>query len=89
MAPRVPGAAGHAGSAVALAAGLANHRRGFFEVVRYRVAHGRTAVWHRRIGIRAGIEQPVLDPKDFADLDLDPAVWKANMPATPDTTERR
>ena len=39
--------------------------------------------------IRAGIEQPVLDPKDFADLDLDPAVWKANMPATPDTTERR
>ena len=39
--------------------------------------------------IRAGIEQPVLDPKDFADLDLDPAVWKANMSATPDTTERR
>ena len=45
---------------------------------------------HRGDGeIRAGIEQPVLDPKDFADLDLDPAVWKANMPATPDTTERR
>ena len=28
--------------------------------------------------IRAGIEQPVLDPKNYADLDLDPAVWQAN-----------
>ena len=38
--------------------------------------------------VRAGIEQPVLDPKDFADLDLDPAVWQANAPATTDASSR-
>jgi len=39
--------------------------------------------------IRAGIEQPVLDPKNYADLDLDPAVWQANASATTDASARR
>lgn len=27
--------------------------------------------------LKAGVESPVLDPRDYADLDLDPAVWPA------------
>jgi AGCS family alanine or glycine:cation symporter len=34
--------------------------------------------------IKAGIEQPVLNPKDYADLDLDPAAWpEAQAPIHP------
>ncbi|KFX70968.1 sodium:alanine symporter [Pseudomonas taeanensis MS-3] len=33
--------------------------------------------------VKAGVESPVFDPKQFADLDLDPAAW----PATPPTSE--
>ncbi len=32
--------------------------------------------------IKAGIETPVLDAKQFADLDLDPQVWSANQAPT-------
>ncbi|HUE91665.1 alanine/glycine:cation symporter family protein [Pseudomonas sp.] len=31
--------------------------------------------------IKAGVESPVLDAKNFADLDLDPAVWSNSAPA--------
>ncbi|HEX5843827.1 MAG TPA: alanine:cation symporter family protein, partial [Pseudomonas sp.] len=39
--------------------------------------------------IKAGIESPVLDAKNFADLDLDPAVWaaQANQAAKRDQAE--
>ncbi|SDH39559.1 alanine or glycine:cation symporter, AGCS family, partial [Pseudomonas benzenivorans] len=30
--------------------------------------------------IEAGVESPVFDPKQFADLDLDPAAWPASPP---------
>ncbi len=33
--------------------------------------------------IKAGIESPVLDAKNFADLDLDPAVWAAQSHSAP------
>ncbi|MEX6500698.1 alanine/glycine:cation symporter family protein [Pseudomonas zhanjiangensis] len=36
--------------------------------------------------IKAGVESPVLDPAQFADLDLDPAVWPAK-PATPQAAD--
>jgi AGCS family alanine or glycine:cation symporter len=35
--------------------------------------------------IKAGVTSPVFDPKQFADLDLDPAVWPAQPPTTPQT----
>jgi AGCS family alanine or glycine:cation symporter len=28
---------------------------------------------------KAGVESPVFDPKNFADLDLDPSVWPARV----------
>lgn len=30
--------------------------------------------------IKAGVEQPVLNPKDYADLDIDPAAWPEPQP---------
>ncbi|HBX57800.1 alanine/glycine:cation symporter family protein [Pseudomonas sp. UBA2684] len=35
--------------------------------------------------IAAGVESPVFDPKQFADLNLDPAAWPANPPPAPVT----
>jgi len=35
--------------------------------------------------IKAGVTSPVFDPKQFADLDLDPAVWPAQPSTTPQT----
>ncbi|TRO21814.1 alanine:cation symporter family protein [Ectopseudomonas mendocina] len=37
--------------------------------------------------IRAGVESPVLDAKQFADLDLDPAVWGSQPGETADQAE--
>ncbi|MBS7662647.1 alanine:cation symporter family protein [Pseudomonas lalucatii] len=31
--------------------------------------------------VKAGVESPVFDPKQFADLDLDPAAWPAGAPS--------
>jgi AGCS family alanine or glycine:cation symporter len=33
--------------------------------------------------IKAGVESPVFDPKQFADLDLDPAAWPAQPSTAP------
>jgi AGCS family alanine or glycine:cation symporter len=27
--------------------------------------------------VRAGVEEPVFDPRQYADLDIDPAAWPA------------
>jgi AGCS family alanine or glycine:cation symporter len=35
--------------------------------------------------IKAGVESPVFDPKQFADLDLDPAAWPAKPSTAPHT----
>ncbi|HCP55141.1 MAG: sodium:alanine symporter [Pseudomonadaceae bacterium] len=37
--------------------------------------------------IKAGVKSPVFDPKDFADLDLDPTVWSAPVAAEPARTD--
>ncbi|HZX51284.1 MAG TPA: sodium:alanine symporter, partial [Pseudomonas sp.] len=36
--------------------------------------------------IKAGVESPVLDAKNFADLDLDPGVWSNPAPAAKPVT---
>jgi alanine or glycine:cation symporter, AGCS family len=37
--------------------------------------------------VKAGVESPVFDPKQFADLDLDPAAWPANPPSAAPATD--